>query len=78
MNYTGRMLGDNFNNNFLKSALLQVSEELPCRGPKIFANGDYHYHCIVDGKFNWFQGYEEIFYLNEQIYECFFHGGILK
>lgn len=38
-------------------------------------NGDYTYHCKVEGEFVWFQGYEEIFYQKEKIYECYFHGG---
>lgn len=78
MNYSGRVLGDNFDNSFLKDVLTQVSENFPYRGPRIFTKGDYHYHCKVDGEFVWFQGYEEIFYVNEKIYECYFHGGIVK
>lgn len=78
MNYSGRVLGDNFNGSFLKDVLSQVSESLPYRGPNIFTKGDYHYHCKIDGEFIWFQGYEEIFYLNQKIYECYFHGGIIQ
>lgn len=78
MNYSGRVLSDNFNNCFLKEVLAQVSSEFPYRGPRIFTKGDYHYHCKIDGEFIWFQGYEEIFYLNEKIYECYFHGGIIQ
>ncbi|WP_242846582.1 DUF5680 domain-containing protein [Butyrivibrio sp. LB2008] len=26
----------------------------------------------------WFQGYEEIYCNNIRVYECFFHGGIMK
>ena len=54
----------------LKEVLLQVTEKFPYRGPKIYTKGDYHYHCKVDGEFVWFQGYEDIFYLDEKIYEC--------
>lgn len=78
MNYAGRVIGENFSGDFLKEALLAVSMELPYRGPEIYSKGDYHYHCRVDGEFVWFQGCEEIFYLNQKIYECFFHGGILE
>lgn len=78
MNYSGRVLNDNFNNCFLKEVLSQVSVDFPYRGPTIFTKGDYHYHCKIDGEFIWFQGYEEIFYLNEKIYECYFHGGIIQ
>lgn len=26
----------------------------------------------------WFQGYEEIFYIDEKLYECYFHGGTIR
>lgn len=77
MNYAGRVIGENFNIDFLKEVLMAVPEELPFRGPEIYTNGDYHYHCKVEGDFIWFQGYEEVFYRNEKIYECYFHGGII-
>lgn len=78
MNYTGRVIGDHFNSHFLKEALFHVDEDFPYRGPRIFTKGNYHYHCNIDGAFHWFQGYEEIFYLNEKIYECYFHGGAVQ
>ena len=78
MNYAGRVIGENFNGDFLKEALLAVTEEKTFRGPEIYTKGDYHYHCKVDGGFVWFQGYEEIFYRDEKIYECHFHGGIIR
>lgn len=78
MNYAGRVVGEHFSGDFLKEALMSVPEELPFRGPEIYTKGDYHYHCKVDGEFVWFQGYEEIFYGNEKIYECYFHGGVIR
>lgn len=78
MNYVGRVMGENFSGDFLKEVLMQVSAELPFRGPEIYSKGDYHYHCKVAGEFVWFQGYEEIFYRDEKIYECYFHGGIIR
>lgn len=78
MNYAGRILDEHFNSNFLKEVLMAVPEELPFRGPEIYTKGDYHYHCKVDGEFIWFQGYEEIFYVNQKIYECYFHGGVIR
>jgi transcriptional regulator with XRE-family HTH domain len=78
MNYVGRVLGEGFSGNFLKEALLLVPEDYPYRGPFVYRNGDYSYHCIVNGDVEWFQGYEEIFLLNNRIYECYFHGGISK
>lgn len=78
MNYSGRVLGDAFSGDFLKEALAHVPCEMPYRGPAIYQSGDYSYHCKVDGEFVWFQGYEEIFYLDERVFECYFHGGIIK
>lgn len=78
MNYSGRVTGDNFSGDFLKEALSHVPPDMPYRGPAIYQNGEYHYHCRAEGEFSWYQGYEEIFYQNEKIYECFFHGGIVK
>lgn len=78
MNYSGRVTGENFSGDFLKEALFNVPASAPYRGPAIYKNGDYSYHCKVDGSFEWFQGYEEIFYLDKKIYELYFHGGIVK
>ena len=78
MNYVGRVIGENFSGDFLKEALKEVQVEQPFRGPEIYTKGDYHYHCKVDGGFVWFQGYEEIFYRDEKIYECYFHGGRIR
>lgn len=78
MNYVGRVIGENFSGDFLKAVLMQVPAELPFRGPEIYTKGDYHYHCKVEGEFVWFHGYEEIFYMDEKIYECYFHGGVIR
>ncbi|MBU3217932.1 DUF5680 domain-containing protein [Clostridium estertheticum] len=78
MNYTGRVLGEGFSGNFLKEVLNLVPKENPYRGPMVYQNGQYKYHCIVNGEFKWFQGYEEIYFDNTKVYECFFHGGTIK
>ena len=43
-----------------------------------YQSGQYTYKCNVVGDFTWFQGYEEIFCENVKVYECYFHGGIVK
>lgn len=78
MNYTGRVLDDKFSGDFLKEALSQISEETPYRGPLVYHKANFSYHCSVNGCFNWFNGYEEIFYGSKKIYECLFHGGAVK
>lgn len=78
MNYTGRVLAEGFSGDFLKEALSLVPKEYPFRGPLVHNIGDYSYHCIVHGEFEWFNGYEDIFCRDEKVYECVFHGGIVK
>lgn len=78
MNYKGRVLEEGFSGDFLKETLSLVNKEMPYRGPLVYENGDYKYHCIVQGDFKWFKGYEEIFYNNKKVYECMFHGGAIK
>jgi transcriptional regulator with XRE-family HTH domain len=78
MNYTGRTLGELFSGDFLKEALSMVPFEMPFRGPAIHVKNEYGYHCHVNGTFEWFHGYEEIRVRNEKVYECLFHGGIIK
>lgn len=77
MNYSGRLIGEGFSGDFLKAALYQVPEEYPFRGPIRYQEGDYTYHCIITGDVEWYQGYEEIFYVDRKVYECYFHGGIV-
>lgn len=78
MNYSGRVLSKDFSGDFLKSALSNVPNEQPFRGPKYFQDNDYVYTCKVTGDISWFQGYEEIYYKNNLIYECYFHGGEVR
>lgn len=77
MNYSGRVVSEQFSGDFLKEALFLVNEESPFRGPALYKNGDYVYNCSVDGDFTWFQGNEKIFYNSTLVYECCFHGGII-
>ena len=78
MNYIGRVLSQNFSGDFLKEALRKADKKMPFRGPEYYQSGQYIYKCSVVGDFTWFQGYEEIFCDNEKVYECYFHGGIMK
>lgn len=78
LNYTGRICKTDFDVTFLKEALLHSSIMFPYRGPANYTKGDNQYSCRVDGTFEWFQGYEEIIYKNERLYECYFHGGRVK
>ena len=55
-----------------------MTEEKPYRGPQQYISGDYAYFCDTEGDFDWFQGKETIDYRGKQIYECFFHGGLIR
>ena len=78
MNYIGRALNQKFSGDFLKGALRKADKKMPFRGPEYYQSGQYTYKCNVVGDFSWFQGYEEIFCENVKVYECYFHGGLMK
>ncbi len=78
MNYMGRVLGKEFSGNFLKDALRHADRKMPYRGPEYYEDGEYCYKCSVHGDFTWFQGYEEIYWRDEKVYECYFHGGTTR
>lgn len=78
MNYSGRVLHESFSGDFLKEALGTVSPDYPWRGRPLYANGEYTYHCSVNGSFGWFSGSEEIFAGGTRAFECVFHGGLVR
>ena len=78
MNYIGRVLDDRFSGDFLKEALRAADKKMPYRGPEIHQSGEYTYRCKVTGDFTWFQGFEEIYMNDVKVYECVFHGGLIK
>ena len=78
MNYMGRVLSDGFSGNFLKEALRAADVKMPYRGPELYQSGEYTYRCKVTGDFIWFQGYEEIYKEDTKVYECVFHGGLVR
>lgn len=78
MNYYGRVIDEAFNGEFLKESLMLVDHESLFRGPSLHINGEYAYHCSYDGDVNMFNGKEEIYYNNTKVYECTFHGGLVK
>jgi len=78
MNYLGRVLGENFSGNFLKEALRKADKNMPYRGPEYYQSGEYLYKCKVVGDFTWFQGYEEIYCNEVKVFECYFHGGLIR
>lgn len=77
MNYFGRALDERFSGDFLKEALRVSTKECPYRGPEYYQSGEYIYKTRVIGCIEWFQGYEEIFYQDIKVYECYYHGGLI-
>lgn len=78
MNYCGRVIGKNFSGDFLKEVLRNCDLEHP-RGPRFYQSGEYLYQSKTTGKVDaWYQGYEEIYYHSEKVYECYYHGGSVK
>ena len=78
MNYYGRMLVEKIPpgfGEFLKSALLQVTSEMPYRGPEELVGPVFTYTCSVEGGLECFRGKEFITMQGKRIYQLFFHGG---
>ena len=78
MNYVGRVTGNPFSGDFLKEALRAAAKDLPYRGPAHYSDGEYTYTAKVNGDISWFQGYEEISCSGVKVYECYFHGGLMR
>ena len=78
MNYMGRVLGEQFSGDFLKEALRAAAPDHPFRGPAHYHAGEYLYKSSVTGDIRWFQGTEEIYCRDERVYECCFHGGLIR
>ncbi|MCM1334241.1 MAG: DUF5680 domain-containing protein [Bacteroides sp.] len=78
MNYAGRVLDESFSGDFLKEALCNAPKEKPFRGPEYFASGDFAYRCGISGTFEWFQGFETVSFQDKPVYECRFHGGVVR
>jgi hypothetical protein len=75
MNYLGRVLEKEFSGNFLKEALRKADKKMPYRGPEYYQNGEYTYKCSVNGAFDWFQGYEEIYWNDKKSLRMLFPRG---
>lgn len=75
MNYSGRVLSENFSSKVFKRALMNPTEQYPWRGQPIYREGDYTYVMDVQGDFDWFSGKEMLYFQDELTYELLFHGG---
>lgn len=78
MNYYGNVLSEQFKGDFLKDALMNVTNKQPFRGPELYQKGEYIYISHTLGTMSSFEGHEEIYYKTQKIYEGKYHGGIIK
>lgn len=78
MNYCGRVTGNGFDGDFLKEALLRVPQHAPYRGPIEYQDGSFLYCNTYAGEPGWFFGREEIYHSGVSIYECIYHGGMIR
>ena len=81
MNYYGVSLTENPSpaeiGQFLKSALSEVSEEIPFRGPLFHKIQDFEYHNHVVGTVDSFSGDEDICFQDQRVYYLHYHGGLI-
>jgi hypothetical protein len=63
--------------NFLKSALMKVTPDLPYRGLKKFQEGEWLYEMDVNGGIEDFEGNERILKGNKMTFRQLFFGGIV-
>ena len=82
MNYYGKIISLTVSAKqiyeFLKSAMRQIKEDRPFRGPNNFKSGDFEYIDESTGDVNDFSGTERILFKGQEIYILFYHGGIVK
>ena len=79
MNYFGKILSDVVSAKevykFLQSAMRQVKEDRPFRGPNNFKSGDFEYIDESIGEVHNFTGTEKILFKGQEIYRLNYHGG---
>lgn len=63
---------------FLRTALLQVSEANPYRGPGYVEDGDYRYRHEPQGSFDDFWGEETVTHRDRLVYRLHYSGRILS
>ena len=79
MNYFGKISSDAVQAKevykFLQSAMRQVKEDRPFRGPDSFKSGDFEYIDESEGDVNHFTGIERILFRGREVYRLNYHGG---
>ena len=79
MNYFGKISSEVVSEKkvykFLQSAMRQIKEDRPFRGPNNFKSGDFKYIDESTGDVHNFIGIERILYKGQEIYRLNYHGG---
>ncbi len=79
MNYFGKVVSDIVSAKevykFLRSAMRQVKEDRPFRGPSYFKSGDFEYIDKSKGDIDSFVGVERIWFRGRDVYWLNYHGG---
>jgi len=83
MNYFGFTVDDSISedlfDSILRPALMSGSgDNIPVRGPKEFANGEWRYVFNADGDLSNFSGLEEIFKKGQVVCRLHCHGGFIN
>ncbi len=82
MNYFGKIYPDEVPceevYKFLQSAMRQVKEDRPFRGPNNFKSGGFEYIDESTGDIHDFTGAERIIHKGQEIYRLNYHGGSMQ
>jgi hypothetical protein len=74
MSYQGKILGKQTKEfideifEFLKKAMMNVQDDAPFRGPKIFVEGDFIYTFKFVGSYSYFKGREIIKFKGKKVF----------
>jgi len=83
MNYYGYILKSELPEkdvyDFLRQALIQrYTNVIPVRGPARYAINSWQYANATDGTLDRFSGTEIITLDGEEVYKCWYHGGLIR
>lgn len=63
---------------FLKKTLMNISEDLPFRGPREFVEGDFKYTFEFEGDYSYFRGREAVLYQGNEVFFQDIIGSLIK
>ena len=63
--------------NFLKKALMEITENTPYRGKSFYSDGDFSYKNKLNETDNSFYGTEFIYFRDTCVYKAYYRGGLV-